>query len=64
MTCWPDEHAAATELISGVSPIPSLVLATIADTGCSIVNEDRESPSEVTTVVTGSLSKEPSWVCK
>ena len=64
MTCWPEEHAAATELISGLSLVPSSVLATIADTGCSLVNEDCESPSEVTTVVTGSVSEELSLTCK
>ena len=58
MTCWPHEHAAATELISGLSLVSSSVLATIADTGCSLVNEDCERPSEVNTVVTGSLSEE------
>ena len=58
MTCWPDEHVAATELISGLSLVPSSVFATIADTGCSLVNEDCESPSEVITFVTGSLSEE------
>ena len=64
MTCWPEEHAAATELISGLSLVPSSVLATIAVTGCSLVNEDCESPSEVTTVVTGSVSEELSLTCK
>ena len=64
MTSWPEEHAAATELISGVSPVPSSVLATIADTGFSFVSEDCEGPSEVTTVVTGSVSVELSWACK
>ena len=63
MTCWPEEHAAATELISGVFPVPSSVLATISDTVCSLVSEDCESPSEVTTVVTGSVFKELSWAC-
>ena len=52
------------ELISGVSSVPSLVLAPITETGCSVVKEDSESLGEVTSVVNGSLSTELSGACK